>query len=120
MEQITYENCSSYIDKCSLDEKITLILKLADGEDNRLYCHAMVKITSDYESKRDFDSIDQILLASFKIKRIDAKVLMLRDTYSVRKYLKYWHNLRDNAHTEILNSKGSHFKMRGLFKEVRN
>lgn len=120
MEAITYENCSTYIDGCSLEEKISLVVKLADEKDNRLYCRAMVKIIFEYQSENDFESIDKILLASFNIKRIEAKIFMLRDTYSARKKLKYWHNLRDNAHTEILSSQGNAFKMRGLFKEVRN
>lgn len=120
MEEITYQNCDAYIDSYSLSEKIALILKLADGEDNRLYCHAKVKIIMDYEYKADINAINEILLASFKIKRTSAKVLMLRGTYSVRRYLKYWHNLRDHVHTEILNSEESHLRMNGLFEEVRN
>lgn len=118
---IDIDGLPTEIESLSLEEKISHILILAkDKENNRKFCYFHINVIENFAERRDFNSIDQILLIAHKIDRYKAKALLLRSAYIYRKYLKYWHNLRDNTYTQMKSEDPESRSMVGLFEEVRN
>lgn len=106
----------------TLEEKNRTIAELAAVPDYRLFCRASVWIIENFKDRADIASIDAVLLSSFKIQNAIAKVAILRSAYNIRHCLKYWHNLRDNAHAHLTRVEPLQVKriMAGLYEEVRN
>ena len=110
-----YDYICTQLDSLDLDGKIRVIAELAHCDDTRLFARAHVWTIEGYKDTGDADAIDAIVLSAINYTRPGAKVGILRSAFSARRFLKYWHNLRDNA-MQVCTAK----EMRGLFGEVRN
>ena len=107
-----------------LEKQIEVITQLSKGDDYRMFSRAHVAVIMHYSRKRhvNFEAIDQILLAAIKFERASHKVGILRGAFAYRRYLKHWHNLRDNSHVCAYATEPARARrlLIGLYGEVRN
>ena len=117
---MTYDEAVA-LENAPLDEQLRGISALAQQSEFRLFCAGHTGVIMDYMSARNLDAIDQIILAAHQFPKACHKMGILRSSYTARRYLKYWHNLRDSAHKSAMQEGGKSYRnLIGLYEEVRN
>lgn len=121
---MNYETMREELAVMPLEKQIEVITQLSQGDDYRLFCRAYCSVIMHYGDKRrkNYTAIDQILLAAIKFEKAGHKAGILRGARVYRRHLKYWHNLRDNAHVcaHATEPDRASRLLVGLYSEVRN
>lgn len=122
----SYDAFTDHINLLSPRDQILFVAELTTRTEKdayRLFSRAHVWIVEGYKSTEDVGSLDALILSAFTYADPRFKTGILRSTYNARRYLKHWHNLRDNAHAHLQETETPERAKRlmvGFYEEYRN